>query len=176
VCLASVAYVKEHFARSELISQLSFTNDRLRLAVEAGKSVGWERDLKTGRLSWFGDLPTMFGIPSESFVGQLEDFISYVHPEDRQLVQKAVADARQSRTPYVSDFRIVRPDGTVRWVAATGQFQYGTSGQPQRMMGITVDVTERRNAEESLRLFRKLIDESNDAIEVSTRKRFASLM
>ena len=166
VCLASVAYIKEHFAKSELISQLSIANDRLHLAVEAGKSVGWEWDLKTGRKSWFGDLQTVFGIPSDSFVGRKEDFYRYVYPEDRQLVAKAIDDARQNRKPFAAEFRVVRLDGTVRWVAATGQFYYGTKGDPQRMLGMTVDTTERRHAEESLRLFRKLIDESNDAIEV----------
>ncbi len=80
VCLASVAYITEHFAKSELISQLSLANDRLHLAMEAGKSVGWEWDLKTGRLSWFGDLQTMFGIPSDTFVGRMEDFLSLRAP------------------------------------------------------------------------------------------------
>jgi PAS domain S-box-containing protein len=89
-----------------------------------------------------------------------------VHPEDRQSEAKAVADARQSGTPYATEFRVVRPDGAVRWVGASGQFYYGTSGDPQRMLGMGLDITERKHAEESLRLFRKLIDESNDSIEV----------
>ena len=76
MCLAIVAYIKEHFAKSELIAQLSLANDRLHLAVEAGKSVGWEWDLKSGRLTWFGDLQTMFGIPSDTFVGRMEDFFA----------------------------------------------------------------------------------------------------
>ena len=160
VCLASVAYVKEYFARSELISQLRLANGRLRLAVEAGKSVGWEWDLKTGRNSWFGDLQTMFGIPSDAFVRAKEDFYRYVHPEDRQLVAKAIDDARQSRKPYAAEFRVVRLDGTVCWVAATGQFYYGNKDYPERMLGMGVDITERKQTEESLHLFRKLMDET----------------
>ncbi len=96
----------------------------------------------------------------------MEDFFRYVHPEDRQMEAKAVADARQSRKPYAAEFRVVRLDGTVRWVAATGQFYYGANGDPERMLGMAVDITERRHAEEALRLFRKLIDQTNDAIEV----------
>ena len=166
VCLASVAYIKEHFAKSELISQLSLANGRLHLAVEAGKSVAWEGDLKIGRLSWFGDLQTMFGISSDTFVGRMDDFFRFVHPDDRQIEAKAVADARQSRKPYAAEFRVVRLDGAVRWVAATGQFYYSSNGDPERMLGIAVDITERRHSEEALRLFRKLIDQTNDAIEV----------
>ena len=166
VCLASVAYIKEHFAKSELIAQLSLANDRLQLAVESGKSVAWEWDLKTGRLSWFGDLQNMFGIPSDTYVGRREDLYRYVHPEDHELWAKAVEDARQSRKPYAAEFRVVRADGVVRWIAGRGQFYYGSHGDAQRMLGIAVDITERRHSEEALRLFRKLIDESNDAIEV----------
>ena len=109
ICLASVAFIKEHFAKSELISQLSLVNDRLHLAVEAGKSVGWDWDLKTGRLSWFGDLQSVFGIPSDTFIGRDEDFYRYVHPEDRQMVANANSEARQSRKPYAAEFRVVRP-------------------------------------------------------------------
>jgi PAS domain S-box-containing protein len=166
VCLAVVAYIKEHFAKSELIAQLSSANDRLRLAVEASKSMGWEWDLKTGRLSWFGDLLNVFGIPSDSFVGRREDLFHYVHPEDHELVTKAVDEARQSRKPYAAEFRVIRADGTVGWIASRGQFYYGNSSDPQRMLGMALDITERRHAQESLQLFRRLIDQTNDAIEV----------
>jgi PAS domain S-box-containing protein len=166
VCLATVAYIKEHFAKSELISQLSLANDRLHLAVEAGKSVGWEWDLKTGRVSWFGDLQNMFAMPSDKYVGRREDLYRYVHPEDHELVAKAVEDARQSRKPYAAEFRVVRADGIVRWIAGRGQFYYGSHGDTQRMLGIAVDITERRQVQEELHLFRKLIDQSNDGIEV----------
>ena len=164
--LASIAYLEQYLAKRELASQIGFANDRLRLTVQSGKAVGWEWDLNSGRDSWFGDLQTMFGFSSDTFVGRPEDFYRYVHPEDRQSVAKAVADARQNRTLYAAEFRVFRLDGTVRWVTANGQFYYGSNGDPQRMLGIAVDITERRQAEERSCLFRKLIDESNDAIEV----------
>ncbi len=119
--------------------------------MESGKSVGWDWDLKTGRDIWFGDLLTMFGIPSKMHVGGVEDFRRAVHPDDRGLVWTAVEDARQNRTPYIVEFRVRWPDGTVRWVAATGKFLYSADGEPERMLGMSVDVTERKQAEESLR-------------------------
>ena len=131
--------------------KLARTNDRFRLAMEASKSVGWEWDLKSGQLSWFGDLQSMFGIPSDSFDARVEDFYRRVHPEDQKMVAQAVADARQNRKQYAVEFRVVRPDGTVRWVAARGTFYYETNGDPVRMMGIAVDITDRRRVEEALR-------------------------
>ena len=125
-------------------------NERLRLAMESGKSVGWERDLKTNRETWFGDLSTIFGIPSNIYVGPVEDSRRWVHPEDQDLVEKAVEDALESRSPFAEEFRVLWPNGTVRWVAAKGQFHYSPGGEPERMLGMTVDITERKNAEESL--------------------------
>ncbi len=168
VCLTSVAYIKEYFAKSELISQLGLANQRVRMAVEAGKSLGWEWDIKSGRLSWFGDLQNIMGIPSDTFVGRREDFYPYVHPEDRQLVEKANAEARQTENTYAAEFRVVRVDGTVRWVAAKGQYYYATSGEPTRMLGIAVDITERKRTEEALResedKLRLILDSTAEAI------------
>ena len=137
------------FRRAE--AERNVANDRLRLAMESGKSVGWEWDLKTNRDTWFGDLSTIFGIPSNIYVGHVEDFRRSVHPEDRDLVWKAVKDALESRSPYAAEFRVLWPNGTVRWVAAKGQFYYSPGGDPERMLGMAVDITERKDAEESLR-------------------------
>ena len=137
--------------RRKAEADLAVTYDRLRLAVEAGKSVGWDWDAQSGRNQWFGDLQTMFGIPADSYSGHAEDFYRTVHPEDRELVRKAVADARQSRKPYIAEFRVVRADGTVRWVTATGKFYYAHNGDPERMLGMAVDITDRKLAEEAVR-------------------------
>jgi PAS domain S-box-containing protein len=130
---------------------LSDSEERLRLSMESGKAVGWEWDLKTGKDTWFGDLKTMFGIPAERFVGRPEDFHRYVHPDDRQQVSEAVAEARESHLPYEEEFRVVWPNGNVRWVAARGKFYYSASGVPERMLGMAHDVTERKLVEQALR-------------------------
>ncbi len=127
------------------------SEERLRLSMESGKAVGWEWDLKSGRDSWFGDLKNMFGIRSESFVGRPEDFYRYVHPEDRHQVAEAVADARKNHLPYAAEFRVVWPDGTLRWIAATGKFYYSATGLPERMLGMAQDITQRKLAEQALR-------------------------
>ncbi len=138
-------------ARRKVKADLILAHVRLRSAMVAGKAVGWEWDLKTGRDSWFGDLKTMFGIPSDTYVGRPEDFFRYVHPEDRQQVSEAVAEAKKNHTPYAAEFRVVWPDGTLRWVAASGKFYYSPKGEPERMSGMAVDITDRKRAAEALR-------------------------
>jgi PAS domain S-box-containing protein len=132
-------------------AQLAMTFERLRLAVEAGKSVGWDWDIRSGRDRWFGDLETVFGIPSDNYSGHVDDFRRRVHPDDREHVWHAVADARQNRKPYAAEFRVVRTDGTVRWITARGNFYYAHNGDPERMLGMAVDITDRKQAEQKLR-------------------------
>jgi PAS domain S-box-containing protein len=131
--------------------ELALAIDRLRLAMEASKSVGWDREVKSGRDSLFGDLRSMFGIPSEVFDGRVEDFYRYLHPEDRERVLGAIDDAMHAQKPYAAEFRILWPDGTLRWIAAKGKFYYSPDGEPERMLGMAVDITERKQVEEALR-------------------------
>jgi PAS domain S-box-containing protein len=170
VCLASAAYIKEYLARRELDFYFGLANDRLRLAMEASASAGWDFDIKSGRDVWFGDLQTIFGIASDAYVTTREDFIRYLHPDDRTRVSEAIADARQNRKLYAAEFRIVKPDGTVRWLAARGKFYYARNGNPERMLGVSLDITERKLAEEKLREYEKAIEGSEEMIAVVDRE------
>jgi PAS domain S-box-containing protein len=149
---------------------LSLANDRLRLAMQAGTSVGWDSEVKSGRDVWFGDLQTIFGIPSDTYAGSVEEFIRYVHPDDRQQVSEALADARQNRRLYAPEFRVVRPDGTIRWLVARGKFYFAPNGDPERMLGVSLDITDRKLAEERLREYEKAVEGSEEMIAVIDRE------
>jgi PAS domain S-box-containing protein len=137
--------------RRKVEAELALTYERLRLAVTAGKAVGWDWDIGSGRDSWFGDLQTMFGIRSNTYSGHIEEFRQRIHPEDRKLVWKGVAYAIRNHKQYISEFRVVRSDGIVRWITANGNFYYTVNGRVKRMLGMAVDITERKRSEEKLR-------------------------
>ena len=150
--LLILALLWQRARRRKVEAELVTTYERLRLAVTAGKSVGWDWDIGSGRDRWFGDLQTMFGIRSHTYSGHIEEFRGRkVHPEDRKLVWKAVANAVREHKQYISEFRVVHPDGTVRWITANGSFYYTVDGRAKRMLGIAVDITERKRSEERLR-------------------------
>src|ERR1700756_3920044 len=149
--LLIVALLWQRKRRRDAENELLISNDRLLLAVEAGNSVVWEWDAKTGINRWFGDLGTMFGIESDTHSAQAGDFLRTIHPEDREFVQQAIADAERSRKRYLAEFRVVRTDGTVRWVTARGKYYYAANGDPVRMVGMGVDITERCKAEDAVR-------------------------
>jgi PAS domain S-box-containing protein len=127
------------------------THDRLRMAMDSGKTVGWDWDVASGRDFMFGDLKSMFGVSANTYSGVVEDFRRRIHPGDRAQVWKAVNDAMQSHGPYAAEFRVVREDGGLRWVSARGSFYYAADGKPERMVGMAVDITDRRNAEDTAR-------------------------
>ena len=157
--LAISALLWQRARRRKTETELARSNERLHLSMESGESVGWETDLASKRAYWFGDVRNMFGISSENFDGQAGDFYRYVHPEDKQRVSDAVADAIQNRAPFFKEFRIVRPDGRTRWIASRGKFEYRRNGEARRMLGVAVDVTERKQAEEALStVSRRLIE------------------
>jgi PAS domain S-box-containing protein len=149
--LSAAGFIRDYLSNRELASDVALANERLRLAMESGKSVGWDWDIKSGQESWFGDLQTMFGIPSASYAGHVEDFLHYVHPDDREQVGIAQKESIQGHTPYASEFRIVWPDGSLRYAAATGKCYYSPTGEPERMVGVALDVTDRKRAEQTLR-------------------------
>ena len=151
VFLAIVAFIQDNLSNRELASDVSLANDRLRLALESENSVVWDWDVSAGQDFWLGELQTMFGIQSTPALGRIEDFRRYLHPEDREQVRKAIGHAVETRTPYAGEFRMLWPDGTVRFAAATAKCWYSSNGLPQRMLGITIDISERKRAERELR-------------------------
>jgi signal transduction histidine kinase len=159
--LATAAYIKQYLARREMNSDFELANDRLRLAMEAGSSVGWDLDVKSGRNVWFGDLG-VFGIDSETRVTAAADFYRLVHPDDRTRVSEAMADARQHRKLYAEEFRVLQPDGSVRWLGARGKFYYAENGEAVRMLGVSLDITKRKLAEEAVSLMNRRVIEAEE--------------
>jgi PAS domain S-box-containing protein len=148
--LAIIALLWQRARRKKVQVDLVRSNERLHMAMESGKSVAWEWDVRTGRNSWFGDLPTMFGISSNTFDGNEGDLYRYIHPDDLQRVSEAVSDARKNRKTFVMEFRVIPKGGTARWVVSRGIFEYARNGDARRMLGMAVDITERKEIEDAL--------------------------
>jgi PAS domain S-box-containing protein len=153
IALAVIAVLSVLLYRSNRASAGSgrLPDHQIRAAMQAAHAVAWDWDLRSGRDVFFGDLRTMFGMAGDTHEGRVEDFHRMVHPDDRELVGAAVAEARRTHTPYRATFRTTRADGTTRWVSASGEFQYAADGTPVRMLGMALDITERQLIEEKLK-------------------------
>jgi len=123
------------------------TSDRLQAALRAADIVVWDLDLSTDHAIRDGASVEVLGIAS----GTGRDFARLVHPEDRSKVDAALAAAYSGSARYDVEFRIIRPDGAVRWLRETGNVYRDRQGRPIRLTGATRDITDRRLANEALR-------------------------
>lgn len=136
--------------RKQIEIALSESEERLRLAVDAGQIGTWDWDIARDQITWSKHVYEVHGLNPENFDGRLQSFEKIVHEEDRPRVAAAIKGAIESGTPYSIEMRVVRPNGELRWVFANGQVFYDSARKPVRMLGATVDITDRKRAEEKL--------------------------
>ncbi len=121
--------------------------ERLELSIDAGRIGIWDWNITTNDLVWSEHVERLFGVAPDKFEGTFEAFLTRVHPDDRQLVREAIAIAVQQGGRYDTELRVVWPDGSVRWLLAVGEVHRNLDGVPVRMLGVTRDITARREAE-----------------------------
>ncbi len=136
-------------ARKRAEAALRASAERLELALAAARMGIWTLDAMTGTQMRDANLNVLLGLEPAETVQPFEEFLTHVHPEDRETVRTAFAASIRERKPLNVEFRVVRPDGAARWLRDQGDV-FHTSGFPQ-MAGACMDVTERREAEEALR-------------------------
>ncbi|MCI0348740.1 MAG: PAS domain-containing protein [Acidobacteriales bacterium] len=134
---------------------LERSKEALDLAHQASGIGVWEWNLQSGELSWSKEISALHGLAPEKFDGRYATWLASVHPEDRQQVNSAVTGAISEGTGYQVQYRNVHPDGSTHWMEARGQVYYA-AGHPLRMLGVAMDVTARKQAEEALRASEKL--------------------
>ena len=126
------------------------SEQRLRLATQTGKLGVWDWDIVTNHVSWSDSLYAIHGVRPDQFDGTVEGFAALIHPEDRRSVSEAIGHAVDNDASYELEFRAVRPDGEVIWLFANAVVLCD-GGRPVRMLGATMDITERKRGEEALR-------------------------
>jgi PAS domain S-box-containing protein len=126
------------------------SEERMNLAAEAGNLGLWVRDIQRDQVWMTEKGRTLFGFPKSEAL-RFSRFLKAVHGEDRERVRRAVGHALAGGGEYESEYRVVRPDGKVRWVAGFGRVEFGKDGKPICMRGVTRDITLRKQAEDALR-------------------------
>ena len=125
--------------------------EHLRLACEAGRLGTWEWTLATDAVTWSPGLEVLHGRAPGSFDGTFAGVQQDMHPEDRGRVLATIGDTVAHGGDYQVEYRIVRPDGAVRWVEGRGKLFRDEGGAPVRMIGVCMDITGRKQAEAALR-------------------------
>lgn len=160
---------------ARLYWQLSESREHLQYAMDAAVLGGFDWNIATGEAKWFGHHERMFGFEPGEFNGTLEGFYSRIHPDDRKGIEEALDRAITRHIEYRHRYRVVWPDGTIRWIEGFGSTAYGEGGEPQRMGGVVMDVTERvekeRRAESVAAHYRQLGEMITDYAFIGTLDR-----
>jgi len=127
------------------------TAEQLTMAQTAAHIGVWDWNVSTGRIEWSPQMFTLFGIDPLKAEASFEAWRKALHPEDAAIAGQRIEKALQERTTLNSDYRIVFPDGGIRWINAVGESRYDERGQPVRMIGICSDITERKRTDKALR-------------------------
>jgi PAS domain S-box-containing protein len=139
---------EELLAAQEALKQV---NDRLDLAQRAAGAGVWDWNVTTNRIEWSSELFDLFGLDPQKSAASFEVWNSVLHPGDGEIANFRIDQALKEHTNLNSVYRIIRPDGQIRWINALGQGMYNDQARPVRMIGICIDITERKQAEEALR-------------------------
>ena len=135
----------------ERTAALADANIQLQEAQRLANLGSWSWDIARDRVSWSDQLFEIYGVAREGFRGTVEQFLSFVHPEDREKVEDSIDGALRTGKPFSHEERILRPDGSMRHLHSTGEVIRDEAGAPIRMLGVCLDVTERIKAERALR-------------------------
>ncbi|HNM61739.1 MAG TPA: PAS domain S-box protein [Nitrospira sp.] len=135
--------------RAKADDLLRSSEERLRLAMAAGRMGAWDLNLVTGETTWDERQYELFGRSADCPIRQASDFYSAIHPDDVARVQEAARLGLETGV-FSSEFRILTADGTIRWLAGQGATVADEQGQVVRMVGINYDITERKRVEEDL--------------------------
>src|SRR5689334_23254917 len=128
------------------------TEERSLRAQQAARVGTWEWDVRTGESVWSDMIWDLLGLKREEGPTTVERFTESIHPDDRERATQKVRSVLDGNNgEYYDEFRVVRPDGEVIWLSSSGLLSRADDGTPERMIGVNIDITKRKIAEETAR-------------------------
>jgi PAS domain S-box-containing protein len=153
-----VGFVLDISERKHAEKALLEKTTRLSLAMSAAHLAAWETHIPSGHNVWDGQMAKLLGVTPEEAEARSNDWLAAVHPEDRSRVQANFIDSVTRATVFESNFRVMRPDGELRWFASRGEPICDAKGGVERIVGVVQDITERHQAEEAIRQSQQDLD------------------
>jgi PAS domain S-box-containing protein len=158
------ALESELLARKQAEQSRHKSEERLRLAQQVAGIGIFEWDIETNVSLWTPELEVMHGLPRGGFTGTREAWEELLHPDDRSEVLKLLAASFDTEAPVQAEWRVVWPDGSVHWLAGKWQVIRDQSGKPLRMTGASIDITDRKRAEQVSLQLAAIVQSADDAI------------
>ncbi len=159
--------------RRQAAEAVRIGEERLQQATETGKLGLWDWDITTNHLVWTESLYAIHGVNPKTFQATVQGFTELVYPADRERVAQAIQAALATDAPYELEFRALRPDGEIIWLFTNAKV-LRAEGRPVRLLGATMDITQRKRTELALReseeRFAKAFNASPFVVTISSLK------
>jgi PAS domain S-box-containing protein len=166
------AHLGEVLRRQGVEATLRQREAQLAQAQSVAKVGSWEIDVLTDRVTWSDELFRIYGLEPGAVEVGFAEFLSRIHVDDRAMIERKMEESLETGAPFQYEYRIIRPDGSVRVAQSHGRAARDADGRVIRLYGASQDITERKAAEEALReneqRYRFLADYSTDMITVYT--------
>jgi PAS domain S-box-containing protein len=162
-----VAIYEDITDKKQAEEEVRLGREWLGIALRAAHAGTWDWDIATGTLIWSPEFLELFGLPS-GVTPSFEIWLKTLHPDDREQAMEKINRSVREHSSLWSEYRIIVPGGDIRWVGAGGSTTYGESGEPVRMSGVCIDITDRKKAENALREseahYKHLVENISDVI------------
>lgn len=136
--------------RHQLNLRLLDREQSLRLSHQIGRTGSFEWNIVTGEVHWSAEIAALYGFPAKAFKSAYDTWRESIHPEDRAVLEQRVEDALRSGI-FEAEWRVIWRDGAVHWLAGRALVYQDGAGRPQRMLGVNIDITDRKAAEDETR-------------------------
>jgi PAS domain S-box-containing protein len=161
--LLAIAAIRDVTDRKRA-EQEAAEGQQVRLAQEVARIGTYEWDIQADVVRWTPEMEALYGLQPGGFGKTYADWAKLMHPDDRPKAEEALRESLQHGV-LETEFRAIWPDGTVRWLAARGVLFRGGAGKPVRLVGVNIDITERRKAEENTERLLVELERSNKELE-----------
>jgi two-component system NtrC family sensor kinase len=166
----ALATIEKEEERQRVEKELRESQARLANAQHIAHIGSWELDIVSNKIIWSDEAYRIFNVRPQKFEATYEAFLSNIHPDDREMVNREYKESVKAKTPYNIVHRLLLKDGSIRYVNERCETYYNKKGQPVRSIGTVQDITERRQIEDALKAsekkLRQMFESITDSIAV----------
>lgn len=167
-------YVTDISARKLMEHELRESEAKLAKAQQMARLGNWEWEIATGEVQWSDEVYRIFGVDQDT-PATFDLFLSCVHPEDRELVEKSLTAALVREVNYNVDARVLPAGGAMRFIHAEGEVEFDGGGKALRMFGTVQDITERKEVEQEIRASREQLRELSSHLQTAREEEKATI-